>query len=99
MSIRVPLLAAALLAVACSPRPEAKTSALPDGEAKTAAAPDPAAVKPLRATAPVAGDSDDPAIWFHPTDLAKSLILGTDKSGVLYTFDLSGAILADRTVN
>ena len=88
MSTRVPLLAAALLAVACSPNPEAKT----------AAAADPATVKPFRATAPVAGDSDDPAIWFHPTDVRRSLILGTDKGGSLYTFDLSGAILPDRTV-
>jgi 3-phytase len=46
----------------------------------------------------VPGDSDDPAIWFHPTDPAQSLILGTDKGGGLYTFDLSGKMLAERTV-
>ena len=38
-----------------------------------------------------------PRDLIHPTDPAKSLILGTDKSGALYTFDLSGRILADRT--
>lgn len=54
-------------------------------------------VRPTLVTQPVAGDSDDPAIWIHPTDPAKSLILGTDKGGGLYTFDLSGKILADKT--
>ena len=62
------------------------------------AAPDPAAVRPLRATAPVPGDSDDPAIWFHPTDPAQSLLLGTDKGGGLYMFDLQGRMLEDRKV-
>jgi len=57
----------------------------------------PNAVRPVLVTEPVAGDSDDPAIWIHPTDPAQSLILGTDKSGGLYTFDLAGRILADRT--
>jgi 3-phytase len=54
-------------------------------------------VRPAIVTEQVAGDSDDPAIWIHPTDVTKSLILGTDKGGSLYTFDLSGKILADRT--
>ncbi|HEX7831459.1 MAG TPA: phytase [Thermoanaerobaculia bacterium] len=55
------------------------------------------AVRPVVVTQQVAGDSDDPAIWIHPTDPAQSLILGTDKGGGLYTFDLNGKILADRT--
>ncbi len=43
-------------------------------------------------TEPVAGAgdaADDPAIWVHPTDPARSLVLGTDKKGGLgaYTFD------------
>lgn len=54
-------------------------------------------VRPVIATEQVADDSDDPAIWIHPTDVTKSLILGTDKGGNLYTFDLAGKILADRT--
>jgi 3-phytase len=54
-------------------------------------------VRPDVVTDPVAGDSDDPAIWIHPTDPTRSLILGTDKGGGLYTFDLDGKILADRT--
>ncbi len=37
------------------------------------------------------GDAaDDPAIWVHPTDPAKSLVLGTDKKGGLNVFDLDG---------
>jgi 3-phytase len=43
----------------------------------------------------VAMDSDDPAIWLHPTDRGRSLLLGTDKSenGAVYVFDLAGTIL------
>jgi 3-phytase len=55
------------------------------------------ALRPTVVTAQVSEDSDDPAIWIHPTDPSKSLILGTDKGGGLYTFDLDGKILADRT--
>jgi 3-phytase len=47
-------------------------------------------------TAPVphGGDAaDDPAIWLHPSDPAKSLILGTDKQGGLHVYDLEGVPL------
>ena len=37
------------------------------------------------------GDAaDDPAIWVHPDDPAKSLVIGTDKQLGLYVFDLEG---------
>ena len=37
------------------------------------------------------GDAaDDVAIWVHPTDLSRSLILGTDKQYGLFVFDLAG---------
>ena len=37
------------------------------------------------------GDAaDDPAIWIHPSDAARSLILGTDKRRGLSVYDLSG---------
>ena len=37
------------------------------------------------------GDAaDDPAIWIHPTDGARSLVLGTDKKGGLGVYDLEG---------
>jgi 3-phytase len=40
---------------------------------------------------PHGGDAaDDPAIWIHPTDPAKSLILGTNKQGGLHVYDLDG---------
>ena len=40
---------------------------------------------------PHAGDAaDDPAIWVHPADPAKSTIIGTDKDGGLAVYDLSG---------
>lgn len=50
-------------------------------------------LQPTLATDPVAHDPDDPAIWVHPTDPSKSLILGTDKiavEGGLYVFGLDG---------
>src|SRR5262245_32129194 len=33
-------------------------------------------------------DADDPAIWVHPTDAAKSVVVGTLKNGGLAVFDL-----------
>jgi 3-phytase len=38
-------------------------------------------VKPRVSTSQVISDADDAAIWMHPTDPSKSLILGTDKGG------------------
>lgn len=35
--------------------------------------------------------ADDPAIWRHPTDPARSLIVGTDKKAGLNVYDLGGA--------
>lgn len=40
-----------------------------------------------------AGDSDDPAIWVHPTDPARSLVIATVKDGGLVVFDLNGQIV------
>jgi 3-phytase len=51
------------------------------------------AVTPIAQTAAVPHDPDDPAIWIHPTEPARSLILGTDKQeakGGLYAFGLDG---------
>lgn len=49
--------------------------------------------KPLVKTEAVAGDADDPAIWIHPQNPRRSLIIATDKGGALYVFDLSGRTL------
>lgn len=49
--------------------------------------------KPAGQTAPVASDADDPAIWVNPQDPARSLIVGTDKGGGLYVFDLQGRLV------
>ena len=37
------------------------------------------AIKPAYATAALPDDPDDPAIWVHPTDPSRSLIIGTMK--------------------
>jgi 3-phytase len=62
------------------------------GPAAPAGAP---ALQPALVSQRVGSDSDDPAIWLHPTDRSRSLVLGTDKSdnGAVYLFDLAGRIL------
>lgn len=38
-----------------------------------------------------AGDAaDDPAIWVHPTNPSRSVVIGNDKGGALEVYDLSG---------
>lgn len=53
-------------------------------------------VSPNFATAAVAHDADDPAIWVNPVDPSRSRILGTDKiekDGALYVYDLRGRMV------
>jgi 3-phytase len=59
------------------------------------------ALSPIVVTEETKHDTDDPAIWIHPTDPSQSLIVGTDKNpedGALYVFDLDGKILPEKTV-
>jgi 3-phytase len=56
-------------------------------------------ITPLVVTEPVAVDSDDPAIWLHPDDPSQSLVIGTDKGGYLYVFDLEGRIIPEKSVS
>ena len=40
------------------------------------------------------GDAaDDPAIWAHPTDPGKSLVIATDKKAGLYLYDMQGQVV------
>ncbi len=57
--------------------------------------PDSRALSPTAITEQTPNDTDDPAIWIHPTDPSKSMVLGTDKNtdGGLYAFDLDGKII------
>jgi 3-phytase len=57
------------------------------------------AVVPVVVTEKSAVDTDDPAIWINPEDPAKSLILGTDKGGSVFVFDLDGKIIPEKTVS
>jgi 3-phytase len=57
---------------------------------------DPAVTVAARAETPPVGTAredaaDDPAIWRNPANPAASLIVGTDKKGGLYVYDLKGA--------
>lgn len=51
-------------------------------------------IRPAATTDSVTDDPDDPAIWIHPTDPARSLIIGTNKAlaprGALVVFGLDG---------
>jgi 3-phytase len=57
------------------------------------------ALEPVVVTEQTAVDTDDPAIWINPDDPAKSLILGTDKGGEIYVFDLDGKIIPEKTAS
>lgn len=46
------------------------------------------------AAVPSFGDAaDDPAIWAHPTDPRRSLVVATDKQAGLYVYDMAGAVV------
>jgi 3-phytase len=60
---------------------------------ESAAQPEPDQIAPIRFTQAVGQDADDPAIWIHPSDPGRSLILGTNKVaavGTLAAFALDG---------
>ncbi len=96
------LLSTAILSIACAlvacriGAPPARADT-PETAAVTVAAD---AIVPVLITEPSQYDTDDPAIWIHPDDPVKSLILGTDKNqdGAIYVFDLDGKILPEKTV-
>ncbi len=59
-------------------------------------------VQPVFVSETVPYDTDDPAIWIHPTDPSQSIVIGTDKGGDsdqggLYVFRLDGTIDHDRS--
>lgn len=52
-------------------------------------------LKPTVITEKTPNDTDNPAIWIHPSDPTKSLVIGTDKNinGGLYAYNLEGEIV------
>lgn len=60
---------------------------------------DPNAIQPVIVTEQTEFDTDDPAIWINPSDVSKSLIIGTDKEngGGIYAYDLEGKIVTKYT--
>ena len=89
-ALGIPLMLFSFLVISCSGVQQADTTR-PANEAP--------AVQPVLVSDPVSEDSDDPAFWIHPTDPSRSMVLGTDKGGYLWAFDLQGNILADKTVS
>ncbi len=89
MPNRIGLCLTAVAAAACSQIAELPVEA-------PAPIPDRPAVRPVAETQPVETQddaADDPAIWVHPRDPSKSLIIGTDKKRGLNVYDLDGRLL------
>jgi 3-phytase len=91
-------LIATLSITACAPSEAPTESATAPPDATTAGSAAGVPIAPVLVTDTVTKDSDDPAIWLHPDDLSQSLILGTDKVGSIFVFDLDGKIIPDKTV-
>jgi 3-phytase len=77
-----------LLLAACKPKPIEESAVVVKDSV----------VRPVFASGHVNYDTDDPAIWIHPNDPSKSLIIGTDKGGELgdgglFVFDLKGKLV------
>jgi myo-inositol-hexaphosphate 3-phosphohydrolase len=47
-------------------------------------------VLPKVTTTSTPSNADDPAIWIHPTDPSRSVVIGTDKSAGIYVWDMNG---------
>lgn len=92
----VTVVIAALAFAACSGVDTQPPAAEP-AEVEIAIPLDPNALVPIVITEQTAVDSDDPAIWINPEDPARSLILGTDKGGSIFVFDLDGKIIPEKT--
>ncbi|WP_232734739.1 phytase [Polaribacter sp. ALD11] len=58
------------------------------------------AILPDVITEKALNDTDDPAIWVHPTDPSKSIVFGTDKktNGAIYAYNLEGEIIEEKTI-
>jgi 3-phytase len=91
LGLSIPVLLTVALAPGMSSCTGAEQPVAPDEEGAQA-------LKPVVVTEPVGKDSDDPAIWLNPDDPLQSLILGTDKGGALYVFNLEGKIIPEKTV-
>lgn len=82
----------------------AKAAGVPAGNAadpRKVAAASARSVKPRVETPPAEsfGDAaDDPAIWVHPTEPARSAVIATDKKLGLYVYDLAGQLMQTERV-
>ena len=78
------LLSIILLAASCSTKPENENMSIVTAVGET-----------TPAKAELNDDAaDDPAIWMHPTDIEKSIIIGTNKKLGLETYNLNGERIA-----
>jgi 3-phytase len=86
--------AAALAGCRTASGPASANAPATSGPASAVSGPLP--LRPAVVTERVVHDTDDPAIWLHPQDRSRSLVIGTDKNiaGGLYAFDLQGRIVS-----
>jgi 3-phytase len=93
--IQLALVILTIAALAACSGPDTAPAAAPEQTDATTRAD--AVLSPILVTEATAVDTDDPAIWINPEDPAQSLILGTDKGGSIYVFDLDGKIIPEKT--
>lgn len=65
----------------------------PTAAPPTGPIPDNITIDPVAETSAVDGDADDPAIWVHPTDPSRSVIIANAKEAGIYVWDLNGNLL------
>lgn len=88
------VLAASAAVAACAGEPELSATAVPAQAAlPTVAVTRATAVLHSYDEAPRTADGDDPAIWIHPRDPARSLIIAALKDAGMQVYDLSGRVV------
>ncbi|MCG8605121.1 phytase [bacterium] len=50
-------------------------------------------ISPAVSTTTTPSDTDDPAIWIHPDDPSRSVIVGTDKQAGIFVWNLAGQLV------
>lgn len=95
-AVGVPLMALALAAASLGRAFDNAWAVTARGPDRAADAPTPVTIAHAAATARAAHDVDDPAIWVHPSEPDRSLVIGTVKvaapDGALMVYGLDGAV-------
>ena len=79
---RAAVLAALITLLLAGPAPRVHAVEQPTGDATATVETEP--------VVSIGDAADDPAIWRHPTDPSRSVVIGNDKGGALEVYDLEG---------